>query len=697
MTAIETARVVIADDAPEARILLRATLEGTSWLEVVGEAGDGRAVVELATRTRPDLVVLDCVMPGISGLEAMAEIRRRCPGVKIVVLSSYSAEQLDAVAGDADAWLTKGASPQTLISVITEMLNATPGGEQSSLADSTLERSWAAEALEETRSTFRATFDAAAIPMALVTPEGRLLVANPAYTAWLDRPIDGTSSWFELFNRSVWGRVAGGAGRVLNGELTVFELLHANGTEPHARWGELSLTAVRNARGEATCLFAQINDVTGRVRAERRLSELATIDPLTELPNRIVLTERLGRALIRLERHAGYLAVLFCDLDRFKVVNDTLGHAAGDELLQTVARLLSDVVRPSDTVVRFGGDEFVVLCEDLAGPEDAGRIAQRVVDSLCTIAPLAGRLAPVGVSVGVATARGAVDPDVLLRQADTALARAKLDGRGRYRIYEPAMGELASAWMEMETELREGMAGSEFRLLFQPVVNLRSGLTEGIEALLRWRHPRRGELAPETFMSVAEGTGLAADLDRWALDSALSSLVADGDRLGAVPLAINASSCSLARPGWAEEVAAALYRHRFPSHRLCIEITEAGFVDTDPRALRNLADLRDIGVALAVDDFGTGQSSLSRLQQLRIDTIKLDPAFVLRLDDRRGRAVARAVVDLGLALDLQVVAKGVDRRGEARALRGLRCRLGQGGALAPPVPLAGVTRHSPVH
>ena len=288
-------------------------------------------------------------------------------------------------------------------------------------------------------------FDAAAIPMALATPEGRLLAASPAYTAWRGRPIDGTGLWFDLFSEGVRDRVVDGAGRVLRGEQATFGLLFASGPEPKTRWGDLTLSAVRNGRREVTSLFIQIKDATERMLAERRLTELATIDPLTGLPNRIVLAERLGRALKLLERHTGHVGILFCDLDRFKVVNDTLGHAAGDELLQTVARLLVEVVRPTDTVVRFGGDEFVVLCQHLIGPQDASRIAQRIVDSLCSTAPLAGRIADIGVSVGVATTQIPLDPEVLLRNADTALSRAKLDGRGRYRIYEPTMGTLANA------------------------------------------------------------------------------------------------------------------------------------------------------------------------------------------------------------------------------------------------------------
>jgi diguanylate cyclase (GGDEF)-like protein len=428
-----------------------------------------------------------------------------------------------------------------------------------------------------------------------------------------------------------------------------------------------------------------------RAAAEDRLARLALHDPLTALPNRTLLLDRLGTALRRMSRHDQSVAVLFLDLDRFKIVNDSLGHAAGDELLLAVAARLLSAVRPGDTVARFAGDEFVVVCEDVVDIAHVRTIAKRLESTLEAPFAIDGGDVVVTVSTGIALASSATDdPEALLRDADTAMYRAKVDGRGRVAVFDAAMRARAVARLQLEGELRQGLARGELLVHYQPVVDLQTGQVTGVEALARWRHPDREVLLPFDFLELAEATGLVVPLEEEVLARALADAARWRSR--GIDLAVNASPVHLANPDYVARVSQALAKGGWPPDRLVVEFTERVLLEENSDVLATLAKLREMGVRLVVDDFGTGSSSLGVLHRFPVDGLKIDRTFVERLGTGdRDEVLVRAIVGVADALGLDVVAEGVETGQQLQVLRKLGCRQGQGYLLGPPVEAQDIT------
>ncbi|HZQ79859.1 MAG TPA: EAL domain-containing protein [Acidimicrobiia bacterium] len=436
-------------------------------------------------------------------------------------------------------------------------------------------------------------------------------------------------------------------------------------------------------------------DITDRKRAEEELSRLARHDPLTGLPNRALFLDRLSQALARLNRTPGLLAVLFMDLDGFKMINDSLGHEAGDELLTVLAERLQGVVRPSDTVARFGGDEFTVLCEALARPDEALAIARRLADAAAApLALSAGHDAELTASVGVAFSRGEGTPEGLLRDADVAMYRAKEQGPDRCEIFDVALRQRATERLATIQALRAALDRDEFRLVYQPQVDLRDGRIVGVEALVRWQHPERGLLGPAQFIPLAEESQLIVPIGDWVIAEACRQ-AARWRAEGAAPLkvSINVSARQLAYGDLAESIATALTATATPAGTVCLEITENVLMSDADFYLEALLGLRFLGVSLAVDDFGRGYSSLAYLQRFPLDILKVDKAFVdgLGNGDARARAIPRAVINLARDIGLTVVAEGVETAGQARDLVDLGCAYAQGYHFARPEPPEAIT------
>ena len=407
-------------------------------------------------------------------------------------------------------------------------------------------------------------------------------------------------------------------------------------------------------------------------------------DPLTGLANRTVLLDRLEQAQARSQRSGSCVAVLFLDLDRFKLINDSLGHDAGDELLVAVAQRLLTGLRPGDTAARFGGDEFVVLCEDVAGPHEALALAERMSETLLPPFSLAGEDAFVTASVGVAMSSGAgPDAGELLRDADAAMYQAKARGPARCELFDKQMRQRAIERLEMENDLRRALDNGQMRIHYQPNVRLSDETVVGVEALIRWRHPQRGLVAPADFIPLAEETGLIVPIGRWVIETACRQLGDWVRRRGcdAPPLymSINLSPHQLKDPDLVNDVATALLRTGVTADSVCFEVTETALIDDVQGASTVLQRLRTLGVRIALDDFGTGYSSLSHLHTLPVDILKLDRSFIARLSpEARGRAVVAGMVDLAHALDLTVVAEGVETEAQLVDLRKLRCDVVQG-------------------
>ena len=433
-------------------------------------------------------------------------------------------------------------------------------------------------------------------------------------------------------------------------------------------------------------LLVSAMDVTARRKAQARLLQAAFYDALTGLPNRALFKDRLEVAFSRARGRDGLqFAVLFLDLDRFKLVNDSLGHRAGDELLVQIARRLESCRRSGDTVARLGGDEFTLLVENVGDTEEALRVADRVHRAMAPPFLVEGHEVFAAVSIGIALGGPATEhPDDLMRDADTAMYRAKVRG-SRQAVFDASMHQRAMAALRVENELRRALERGEMRVHYQPIVNLETGAVVGVEALVRWEHKERGLLAPCEFIPLAEETGLIVPLGGWVLEEACRNMSALPGHLG---LSVNLSGRQLLQPDLVEQVTGALSRASLDPKRLWLELTESMLIGNGAAALEGLERLRGTGAHLCIDDFGTGYSSLSYLHQLPIDALKIDRSFVKAMaDDERKIKIVQSILLLGKGLGIEVVAEGVETHEQASTLRRLGCQRAQGFFFARPAPL----------
>jgi len=425
---------------------------------------------------------------------------------------------------------------------------------------------------------------------------------------------------------------------------------------------------------------------------EDQLVHQALHDPLTGLANRALFGDRLEHGLARPMRPGATVAVLLIDLDDFKDLNDSLGHDAGDDLLTIIAARLQGHARAGDTVARLGGDEFGLLLEDTNAAE-AMRIAEVMLQALAWPVALRGRDLVPTASIGIAIAAGE-DAETLLRNADTAMYAAKRQGKGRSMLFEPAMHATVLKRVDLAADLSRAVQESQLHLCYQPEVHLRSGRIVGVEALLRWHHPTRGEVSPGEFIPIAEDSGLIVPIGRWVLQEACHQAKSWQQQWPATPpltLAVNLSARQLQHPAILDEVRATLAAADLDPHSLVLEITETAVMEQLDAAVAVLTRLRDLGVRLALDDFGTGYSSLSYLQRLPVDILKIDRSFIGGVTgSAEESALARAIVNLGQTLGLETVAEGIETAEQLATLRELGCQLGQGYHLARPLGPAAV-------
>jgi diguanylate cyclase (GGDEF)-like protein/PAS domain S-box-containing protein len=520
-------------------------------------------------------------------------------------------------------------------------------------------------------------------------PDGTYRYASPAclaITGYAPPELIGTSP-FEHVADDDRARVAEAHQRMLHDEAPVTVAFRLRRKDGELRWFETTTRAVRAAEGEVRELVSVTRDISERKQAELELSHAALHDSLTGLPNRVLFLDRLELALLRTERHAGSIAVLFCDLDRFKMVNDSLGHDAGDRLLVDVGQRIGSALRPSDTVARFGGDEFTILCEDVAGEIEAATIAQRIVDVFREPFLIEDNEVFLATSLGIAVARGAGDiAENLIRDADAAMYRAKDRGKGRYEIFDEEMRADAVTRLETESELRRALERGELRLHYQPEVDLATGAIVGFEALIRWEHPVRGLILPAEFMPLAEETGLAVPIGDWVLREACRE-AGRWEYDGPLTLSVNLSPRQLAQPDLVATVRRALTETGTDPARLCLEITESAVMESGAATTAQLRALKSLGVRLAIDDFGTGYSSLMHLRRFPVDVLKIDSAFVDGLgQETQDASIAAAVISLAHALGLTTVAEGVESAEQLAVLAELGCDAGQGHLFAPPQP-----------
>ena len=449
-----------------------------------------------------------------------------------------------------------------------------------------------------------------------------------------------------------------------------YRVLHRDGSY---RWVLTRGVTVRDSSGRAVRMAGSMTDMTRR----------GVFDPLTGLPNRMLLLDRLRRVFARNVRFGGAYGLLFVDLDRFKIINDSLGHQAGDDLLVQVARRLQAAVRTNDTVARLGGDEFVVVLEDVDSPHDLEHTIERIEETVLGAYSVAERDVFVSASIGAVIDTGGVyqSAEDILRDADTAMYQAKQSQR-RFVVFDVEMREALHRRMQIEHELRRALARDEFMLLYQPIMSLEHGALLAVEALVRWDHPERGRVTPATFIHVMEEIGMIVPLGSWVLRQACTQMAQlNAQRRDAPPLAVsvNISSKQLARDDFPQEVAAVLSETGFDPRRLMLEITESAIIENAEQASAALQRLKAIGVRILMDDFGTGHSSLGSLHSLPIDSLKIDRSFISRLpNDDQALELVRTMIGLGHNLGLKVVAEGIETREQFDILSRLECDHAQG-------------------
>ena len=534
--------------------------------------------------------------------------------------------------------------------------------------------------LARAESEYRSLFENAVTGIYRSTLDGRQLRANPALVRlngyddeaqMLAAAVDINTEWYvDPGRRDAFRAAIDAQGRV---DDFISEIYRHRTRE--RLWISETAWLVRSESGEPLYYEGMVVDSDERVRAEARIAYLAHHDTLTDLSTRLAFLDALRAALPADPRGRG-VAIHCIDLDRFKDVNDTLGHPAGDQLLQIAAARLRDLI-VDGAIARFGGDEFAVLQRDVADRGDAEALAAQLVRTLSAPYDIDGAAVYVGASIGVILApEHGVAPEELMKNADIALYRAKSGGRAGFCVFDPAMGAQAAQRRELEIDLRGAVANGELEVHFQPVVTISSGAIRGFEALLRWRHPRHGIMPPAEFIPIAEDTGLIVPIGEWVLAEACAKIAANA---GDFVISVNLSPAQFRGRGVVESVARALGSSGLPASRLVLEITESVLLMDDESTLCALEEIHAMGVRVALDDFGTGHSSLSYLQKFHFDTIKIDRSFIASsAGDRINAALVRTVISLGRELGIAVIAEGVETEAQRADLAAQGCLLAQG-------------------
>ena len=678
------AHILVVDDDAGGRRLTRATLSKAGF-DVV-EAVNGQAAIDAMRDAMPALVLMDVSMPVMDGFTACSELRHLPGGSRVPVVMMTGLDDTQSIerafeVGATD-FITKPINWAVLPHRVRYMLRASSAIndlQQNQRRLSNAQRigemgDWEWDVgqdrvvpSEQARRIFGHDAAARAQPSQDFFATVHADDAERVRQACAHAVVSGQG--FAIDHRIM---LPGGVLRHVHQQVEIIE---------------------REPGRPALRLAGAVHDITRRKDAEEQIRHLAYYDPLTGLPNRLLFTEQLSKAIAQAERYGRRVAIMFVDLDNFKRVNDTLGHKAGDELLRLASTRLGGALRAQDSlsrlgmepmthsIARLGGDEFIVLLTDVQRPDDAACVAQRLVDALKGPVTVQGTEVFVGGSVGVAMfPEDGSDIDTLLMNADTAMYRAKAAGRAGFQLYDRSMNERALDRLRMETRLRRALERDEFVLQYQPRVDVVSGRIVGAEALIRWQHPERGMLQPAEFIPLVEDAGLVIPIGEWAIRTVCSQSAAwRAAGFESVPVAVNLASTHLRERGLPALVAQALMVHGVPASCLEIEVTESILL-ADPELSVSIArELADMGVQLSIDDFGTGYSSLSYLKKLPIAALKIDRSFVRDLDtDPDDEAIVSAIIALAHSLKLKVVAEGVETEAQLAFLQSMHCDEYQG-------------------
>lgn len=676
--------LLLIEDNPAQEQLVRKMFhnQGTYRfnLEVSGSIED--AVIHLAAKP-VDVVLLDTDLKNTKGLEAIRRVRTVSPRVAIVLLSSPNDEELaiQALREGAQDYLVKGQiEPRELMRAL-----------RNAVARKKIE-----EALFQEKERAQVTLDCIADAVICTDLSGNISFLNPIaekMTGWplveaLGRPLAETFKIMDATTRiTTPNPMAQAAQEDRSGVLPVNCILVSR--DGHEVFIEDSVAPIHDRGGLVDGSVLVFRDVTLARVLSARVTHLAEHDTLTGLPNRLLLSDRLDQAIAMAQRNSEILAVLFMDLDGFKHINDSLGHSTGDKLLQSVAKQLQRCVRAPDTVSRQGGDEFLVLLQDIEHAEDAAIAANRILKSLVETHSIDGHELHITASIGVSIyPDDGIDSETLIKNADTAMYQAKAQGRHNYKFFKAEMNARAVNRQSVEQDLRCALKRHEFALHYQPKIDFSTGEITGAEALLRWKHPKRGLIPPEQFIPIAEESGLILPIGAWVLRQACLQAKAWGDAgLPMIDVSVNVSAIQLRNEEFIEDLSAILDETGLAAQRLELEVTESSLMRNSELVAPILRLLRELGVRISVDDFGTGYSSLSYLQQFALDAIKIDQSFIRRITSfPADSTVLSAIISLGQSLKLRVIAEGVETAEEHAFLRGQDCDEAQGFYFSMPLP-----------
>ena len=687
----------------------------------VSVAKSGESAIEKVQEALPDIILLDVMMPGLDGFDTCRRLKAnpKTQAIPIIFLSALD-EVVDKVKGFAVGgvdYITKPFHTEEVLARVENQLalqvakaeicklnvelddRVIQRTVQLKAANQELEweitdRKQAEEALLKSEEQFRLTFERAPIGMVIATLDARFMRVNQA----LCNTFGYTS--LELLNRT-WADLTypddlaeslALSQKLCQGKISDFQIEHRYlAKDGKLVYGILQVVLVRDSRGNPLHLIGHFVDITDHKQAEQQLLYSALHDALTNLPNRTLLMERLGLALKRAERHEDYLfAVLFIDLDRFKVVNDSLGHQVGDQLLVAIARKLETIVRSADTVARLGGDEFVILLDPIKDINDAVQVAERISIELRLPFYLEGREVFTTSSIGIALSLTNYNQgSELLRDADIAMYRAKDKGKARYEVFDQVMYTQALEKLQLENDLHQAIERQEFLVYYQPIISLLTGRLTGFEALVRWQHPVRGLIFPSEFIPIAEETGLIVLIGEWVLRSACSQMTvwqAKFSTTAPLKISVNLSVKQLKEPDFIDKIDQIIAQTGLEGQSLKLELTESMLMDNGEELIDILSLLRARAIQLSIDDFGTGYSSLSCLHRFPVNILKIDRSFISRIGEKgENREIVETIVTLAHQLGMDVIAEGVETPYQLNQLKALICEEAQGYLFSKPL------------
>lgn len=675
--------LLVEDIESEAKLVFKHLKRVSDWRFSVDHYDRLDAAIQRATEKKYDVILLDLNLPDCSGIEVCQRALKAVPNTPVIVLTNQNSNALGTKA------MREGAQDY----LIKKEVDGPLLGRSIRYA---IERARSEDALRSSEQRYALAVAGANDGIWDWDLQTNEVYYSPRWKAILgyadDQLANRIDEWFdridsrdkEIFDESL--------NQHLLGRSPYFECesrLQAQGDEH--RWVLCRGLAVRDEGGQAIRIAGSMTDITRRKQTEARLLHDAMHDGLTELPNRNLFMDRLDLALRRFQRDPSRLfAVLFFDLDRFKLVNDSLGHQVGDELLSQIAGRLNSCLRPGDTLARLGGDEFAIVLNDIDGPTDAIYVVERLQEALAKVVEIQTHSVYTSASIGIAiSSEDYKTSDEVVRDADIAMYRAKNSGHATYAVFDTSMHDQAMFQHRTETDLRRALERGEFEVYYQPIIDISTARILGFEALLRWNHPTRGLLSPDEFITIIEETTLVVPIGWWVIERAAKQL-ANWQQIFPVepPIAmsVNVSGKLFFTDDMAKRLAALLEDLEIPANSFRLEITERVVMDHGDVVLSTLADLQDIGIELHIDDFGTGYSSLSYLQRFSYDSLKIDRSFVSTMTEKvDSSAIVEAIIKLGSTLGMKVVAEGVETTAQMKRLQAMNCPEAQGYLFSRPL------------